>query len=238
MFFLLRLRDTIEIEPAYFSPEKLQQPPVSSPLVTTTSSGDAAPAADSGNRRYAPSHEDILWHRVSERYVGKVIPSRGLCIAIAELVQFSNSTIRGSDGSSWTSVTFDAVVLRPEVGERIRANIHRQTEKGIYLSVELFHDIFVPASHLVHPSIYDESTGTWHLKIEDEDAGNGAVTLNPYRKDDDVIVMVRDVVVRSSVDLLSADESSLGPGMLDDDSPMVVIGSFLDVGLGPCVWFE
>lgn len=238
MFLLLRLRDTIEIEPAYFSPEKLQKlpPPLSvissqsGPEVTTSSGGDALD-------RYTPSHEDVLWHRVSERYVGKVIPSRGLCIAIAELIHFSNSTIRGSDGSSWTSVTFDAVVLRPDVGERLRANIHRQTEKGIYLSVELFHDIFVPASHLVQPSIFDDNTGIWHLNIEDED-GSGAVTLNPYRKDDEVIVAVRDVVVRSSVDLLSADESNGGGNNLDDDSPMVVIGSFLDVGLGPCVWFE
>lgn len=230
MFFLLRLRDTIEIEPAYFSPEKLQALSSS----TIASSGDGE---NDQTRRYCPTHEDVLWHRVSERYVGKVIPSRGLCVAIAELVSFSNSTIRGSDGSSWTAVTFDAVVLRPDVGERIRALIHRQTEKGIYLSVELFHDIFVPASHLVQPSIFDDNTGTWHLRIEDEENG-GAVTLNPYRKDDEVIVAVRDVIVRSSVDLLSADENSIAAGMIDEDSPMVVLGSFLDVGLGPCVWFE
>lgn len=231
MFFILRIRDTIEIEPAYFSPEKTQQ-------ALCSSASNIGDGGKDGDERYCPTHDDILWHRVSERYVGKVIPSRGLCIAVAELVSFSISTIRGGDGSSWTSVTFDAVLLRPEVGERLRARIDRQTEKGMFVSVELFSDIFVPAAHLVQPSIFDDTTSTWHLRLVEDERGSGEATLNPYRKGDDVIVAVREVVARSSIDIISADESSIAAGLLDDDAPMVIIGSFLDVGLGPCVWFE
>lgn len=228
MFLLVRLTDVVEVEPAYFSPEF--QPDRVQNL--------RAPKDD----LYAPVCEDLLWHRISERYVGKVIPESGLCVAVADLVSYSNSVIRGGDGSSWTTVTFEVVVLRPEIHERIRAKIVRQSEKGIYLSVELFDGIFVPAHALVQPSVFDVVSGVWNLQITDDDAESGVSTLigcNEYKTNDEVIVAITEVVVRSAVDHLCSADALTSESRRDGSiQPMSVTGSFADTGLGPCAWYE
>lgn len=221
MFILVKVLDVVEVEPAYFSPEL--QP----------DRRQALRAAVDGSC-YTPSLEDILWHRISERYVGKIIPNRGLCVAVAELLSFSNSVIRGSDGASWTTLTFNAVVFRPVINERIYAVIDRQTEQGIYLSVEFYKDIFVPAQFLIQPSAFDVTSGSWHLVIEDEESA-GAPVRNEYKNGDRVMVGVWDVSVKGAVDQVGV-VSAEGTGL--SSSPMSITGTFADIGLGPCVWFE
>lgn len=239
MFLLVKISDVLEVEPAYFSPE--HQP---DRLLTLR-----APR----NQLYVPTLEDILWHRISERYVGMVVPECGLCVAVGDLVSHSNSTIRGNDASSWTTVVFEVVVFRPAVNERLRAKISRQTEKGIYLSVEFFQNIFVPSHFLLQPSVFDDVAGAWYLQItedvEDESQdGVGSssgqqvvVARNLYKNDDEVLVSIWNVTVKSQVDHVAL--SSVGEGLGNNTSPdsngvMTVTGTFLEPGLGPCAWFS
>lgn len=228
MFLLVRLTDVVEMEPAYFSPEC--QPDRLQCL--------RAPREE----HYVPTSEDMIWHRISERYVGRVVPDSGLCVGVSDLVSHSTSVIRGGDGSSWTTVTFDVVVLRPAIHERIRAKIFRQSEKGIYLSVEFFDNIFVPAHCLLQPSVFDVSTGVWNLQITEDDpvTGESVVTgTNEYITNDEVLVAVTNVDVKGSVDhVVTSTSSSNGKSDANGPTPMTILGTFADTGLGPCAWYE
>jgi len=121
-----------------------------------------ATAAAGGASEVLPLRiEEVLLHRLSEKYVGRIVPGVGLCVTVHTAKSVANGIIRGHSGNAWYTVHFEAVVFRPEVGERMRCTISTQDAKGIYLSVEFFDDILVPSQFLIQPSIFDEAKATW-----------------------------------------------------------------------------
>jgi DNA-directed RNA polymerase III subunit RPC8 len=223
MFILLTIKDVIEIEPAYF----LQ-----------TASDIAASASDPCAPYYL-SVDEILLHRVTERYVGKVVPGRGYCAAIASVVSATAGVIRGHAGSSWSSVVFEAVIFRPDVDEKIRGVIAAQTAEGIHVSIGFFDNVFVPAEALLQPgSSFDAERKVWTYSFISDDPTSprtptsptaGKESRNDYQTGDEVLFAVKDVTLR---EVVSSEQEASG-----DDAPMKIQGSFAGSGLGPCAWF-
>jgi DNA-directed RNA polymerase subunit E'/Rpb7 len=239
MFILLKIKDIIEVEPAYFcsvaSWDAAEHSPTGpAPFGKEEPGGGECPY-------YIPTSADVLHHRISERYVAKVIPQQGYCIAIRDVERHAHQIIRGDVGSCWTTVVFNAVVFRPHIAERLLATIHRQDPGGIALSVEFFNCIFVPKHLLIPGSRFNASRGKWELCVFDEDT-NEASSINEYRDGDLVLFAVKNVVVRNAVEAAQADaEAASTKSALEkahDESIMSVTGTFAESGLGPCAWFE
>ncbi|KAF8303679.1 putative DNA-directed RNA polymerase III subunit [Trypanosoma cruzi] len=265
IFYSYVVRDVLEVEPVYFQGRV---------TVSSTSSFAAAAAAAKvaeedveeqlDKQHYQVTFEDILMHRLTERYVGKIVPGCGLCVAIHDILQYTQGIVRGPSASAWLTAQFRLCIFAPTPGARLRATISAQTREGIFLTLEFFQFVFfVPGDLLVAPSSYHEEKKCWVLHVEEEEEDDveegeekGALesALNPYENGDEVIVKVEHVIVRELVDFhsnvgtksqnnninnvnsgVSADGKEGSP---TSQSPMEVRGSFVGTGLGPVLWFE
>ena len=207
MFHLLKLKDSIEIEPAYF--------PKSEGLDSTTSADKDV---------YSATFADLLWHRLSEKYVAKVIPGQGVCVGISEVLDHSFGTIRGEDGAAWSTVVFNALIACPVRGQRLVGTVSAQDEGGLYLSLEVL-TVRVPRHMLMENSQFDPVRHIWYLPVEEETS----VTRNYYVMGEECIVAIDSVRVRSQADM----------GHVERLAPIDIVGSFTAAsGLGPKKWFE
>ncbi|RNE96196.1 DNA-directed RNA polymerase III subunit [Trypanosoma conorhini] len=239
IFHSYALRDVLEVEPVYF------QERVAIAAASSAAEEDAGEPLDA-QQRYQASFEDVLMHRLTERYVGKIVPGCGLCVAIHEILQYTEGIVRGPSASAWLTAQFRLCVFAPTPGARLRATIVAQNREGIFLTLDFFQFVFlVPGDLLVAPSSYQEEKQCWALQVEgdeeeEEDAGEPA--LNPYVNGDEVVVKVERVTVRELVDFHGSVGGKSGDGAGREgspasQSPMEVWGSFVGTGLGPVLWF-
>lgn len=182
MFSSYVLYDTVAIEAVYF-PHNFHFTSHPSNIHTshTTENRDhdhASSSHDEGDddAPYQLTLRDILLHRLTERYVGRVIPSRGLCVAITEVLEYSASSVRGAAASAWLAATFSVCVFAPTAGTRLTARIAHQNATGVFLTLDLFVSIpfLVPAAMLVPGSRYRAAQRSWYLPLDataDEEAG-------------------------------------------------------------------
>lgn len=221
-------RDVVEVEPVYF-PERV---------------AEAGAETDAERQRYQLTFDDILVHRLTERYVGRVVPGLGLCVAIHDIVQYAHGAVRGPSASAWLTAQFRLCVFAPTPGARLRATISAQTREGIHLTLDFFHFLFfVPGDLLIQPSFYHEKKKCWVLQVEgDEEDDASGPTLNSYENGDEVVVKVEQVTVRDLVDFHGGVAAKSGGGVAEGSAatklPMEIRGSFLGTGLGPVLWFE
>ncbi|CAC9454996.1 putative DNA-directed RNA polymerase III subunit [Leishmania infantum JPCM5] len=183
MFSSYILYDTVAIEAVYFPRHFTNECADSGGAAATNTTRGPSSAAtatvavrsDGDNECYSLTLRDILLHRLTERYVGRVIPSRGLCVAITEVMEYSASSVRGAAASAWLTVTFGVCVFAPNPGTRLKARIAYQTAAGVYLTMDLFVAIpfLVPAEMLVPGSRFSAAQGFWYLPLDTEDQEGG-----------------------------------------------------------------
>ncbi|KAG5484648.1 hypothetical protein CUR178_07239 [Leishmania enriettii] len=183
MFSSYILYDSVAIEAVYFPRHFTNECTGSSGAATTTiaqgassaTTATAASGSDGDDEIYSLTMRDILLHRLTERYVGRVIPSRGLCVAITEVMEYSASSVRGAAASAWLTVTFGVCVFAPRRGTRLKARIAYQTAAGMYLTMDLFVAIpfLVPAELLVPGSRFSTAQGFWYLPLDAEEQEGG-----------------------------------------------------------------
>lgn len=179
MFSSYILYDTVAIEAVYFPRDfpSASTTASNSSATANTGSSNSNAASDDASAAYALTMRDILLHRLTERYVGRVIPSRGLCVAITEVLEYSASSVRGAAASAWLTATFGVCVFAPRPGTRLKARIAHQSAAGVHLTMDLLVSIpfLVPAELLVPGSLYSAAQGVWHLPVDAEgDADEGA----------------------------------------------------------------
>lgn len=146
-----------------------------------------ATTSHGGDDAYAATITDALIHRLTEKYVGKVLPGCGLCVAIRSLLESSGAEIRGPSASAWVGVVFEACVLAPSAGARLRATVIGHSRQGLHASLMSFLDgvmsIIVPAAELNTGACYDAMAGLWFLPIDgDEEEGEGEGSMPPAVK--------------------------------------------------------
>ncbi|KAG5485542.1 hypothetical protein LSCM1_07629 [Leishmania martiniquensis] len=183
MFSAYILYDTVAIEAVYFPRDFPKECASGSRAVSTTAArgtpsttaATAASGSDGDDELYSLTLRDILLHRLTERYVGRVIPSRGLCVAITEVMEYSASSVRGAAASAWLTVTFGVCVFAPSRGTRLKARIAYQTAAGVYLTMDLFVAIpfLVPSELLVPGSRFSTAQGFWYLPLDTEEQEGG-----------------------------------------------------------------
>eukprot|EP00758_Cryptobia_borreli_P019035 Tbor_TRINITY_DN7802_c0_g1::TRINITY_DN7802_c0_g1_i1::g.23666::m.23666 len=93
MFYILKIKDIIEIEPGYFpniDECEINKDNGTLTFSTTTeaSLSDKAQSSHTDGLEantvtpYRVTFRDLLWHRISEKYVMRVIPHQGLCVTV------------------------------------------------------------------------------------------------------------------------------------------------------------
>jgi DNA-directed RNA polymerase subunit E'/Rpb7 len=181
MFVLTTLRDVVGVPPVCFIPEPAE-----------IASGEGSSSLPAQRQTFAPTIQGntfmlIARHQLSLKYVGKVVAGKGYCVSIATVRQCSEAAIlHNGEGSAWISVSFDVVLFRPFVGEKIRAKIHRQTPQGIKLTLGFFSEVFVPAASLQSGSKFDTEQEAWYIEVdEEEDAPSGQQQRQQQRKEDE-----------------------------------------------------
>ncbi|CCW64586.1 unnamed protein product [Phytomonas sp. EM1] len=265
MFSLYIIHDMVEIEPVYF----LKRPgrdtyPISaaSPHRTGEDGGGAVAQPASPDAAYVVVQ--IIRHRLTERYVGRVAPRCGFCVAIGDILEHSSIEVKGPSASAWLGAVFEVVVFAPRPGTRLRATIAQQSDEGMRLRLDFCgaFPFVVPADQLVPGSRYDVKQSAWYISVDvDENAnggdnqeeGSGArdaqthndgdPNRNYYQIGEEVVVRVTACVVRddeknlnqNGIDSLKAPaEASIG-----DSAPLMsLLGSFLGDLLGPTCWYE
>ncbi|ESL08039.1 DNA-directed RNA polymerase III subunit [Trypanosoma rangeli SC58] len=243
IFYSYVLRDVLEVEPVYFQVHVAA-------AAASAAEEDTAGSLDT-QQPYHATFEDIIMHRLTERYVGKIVPGCGLCVAIHEILQYTEGIVRGPSASAWLTAQFRLCVFAPTPGARLRATISAQTREGIFLTLDFFQFVFfVPGDLLVAPSSYHEENRCWALHVDGEEEEEALEpALNPYVNGDEVVVKVERVIVRELVDFhgnvggngggnLTGRDGAGKDGFLASQLPMEVCGSFVGTGLGPVLWFE
>jgi DNA-directed RNA polymerase subunit E'/Rpb7 len=104
---------------------------------------------------------------LEEKYVGKMIRGKGICLRITGF-QVSESLIGNSSGNIEISVNFKCVVFSSFRGELLTAKISDMSDSGMTLD-HCGLPVFVPKEHLFPNSMFDDGQGcwVWHYKEEE-----------------------------------------------------------------------
>eukprot|EP00796_Vickermania_ingenoplastis_P012032 gene12032-8285_t len=232
MFWSHTIKDVVEVEPVYYPVEQeVAQGPSSA-----TAKPPAVAAAVTEKSIASPAISlwaDLILHRLTERYVGRVVESLGFCVAVEHVLEYSPCQVRGPTASAWMTAVFDICVFAPAPGTRLRACVSHQTERGVFLRVDFIaaFPILVPADQLVEGSRYNELGAEWLLPLDDSPENASGVAAfdldkcNRYRAGDEVIVKV-----------LACNLSRGGGAGAPPE--MEVLASCRGDCLGPVAWFE
>lgn len=98
----------------------------------------------------------VIEDELNKKFANKVIYDLGLCVALFDISEIEDSYIFPEDGSSHTRVKFRYVIFRPYLDEVLVGKVKSSSKEGIYVSMQFFDDIFIPASNLQSPTKFDE----------------------------------------------------------------------------------
>ncbi|KPA77643.1 putative DNA-directed RNA polymerase III subunit [Leptomonas pyrrhocoris] len=188
---------------------------------------------DDNDEPYALTLRDVVLHRLTERYVGRVVPSRGLCVAITDVMEYSASCVRGAAASAWLTATFGVCVFAPTPGTRMRARIAHQSAAGVFLTLDLFVSVpfLVPAAVLVPGSRYHAAQRCWYLPLDSGSCGssgdkNGLVSsidgADPFsRQNGDISEMGGELSCTAAAGAVRSATSAMAPPSAPHNKYMV-----------------
>jgi DNA-directed RNA polymerase III subunit RPC8 len=104
---------------------------------------------------------DVLLRRINGKYVNKVIPDVGLCIAFYDFIDVGVPYIYPGEGASHQHVKFRMVVFRPFVAEIMTGKVINCSQDGIKVSLDFFDDVYIPSYSLQVPSEYSDRQWRW-----------------------------------------------------------------------------
>ena len=167
--------------------------------------------------------EEIVLIKIREKYLGKLIPDKGIAISIKSLVLLHN-TIVEIEGVINFEYNVEIIVLNPKHGDLLYGKIENFNNNGIILNCELF-KVFVPKQNLPDNTIF--------LELVD----------NSFYYDKDELCRVKIIETKSlRTDIIKKiDNKNLfnkSEMILEISDVFEVTGSFNQSGLGPVTWWK
>ncbi|KAK3330427.1 RNA polymerase III subunit Rpc25-domain-containing protein [Apodospora peruviana] len=178
---------------------------------------------DFGKQSFAAIEDNI-----NAKYANKVVQKLGLVVCLWDILWTSEGLIGHGTGLVNVNVEFRVVVFRPFQGEVIVARIARQTQDGMHLATDFFHDIFVPASELPDGSEFEPSEGIWVWREDDQELyydQNEMVRFQVLMED------WHDQTPKGPVDITDPPTAQISP-------PYTITGTMKTSGLGCYLWWE
>jgi len=169
----------------------------------------------------------MLINQLNRQLANYVIPNVGLCITFYEFKNIGQSFLLTGDASTHTPVAFRYVIFQPFVGEILEGVISRSNSEGVTISMNFFHDIFVPTDKLPSPSKFHDSIQlwSWEYSADDEQSNVTSFFIDPGK------------IVRFKV--VSVQYNNIEPGTPPEQTKaMEIKASMLDTGLGVVNWWE
>jgi DNA-directed RNA polymerase subunit E'/Rpb7 len=234
MFELLEVQDLIELRPEAMPTHVIEGAPLGE---------DSTVAA-------------AVEASISSKYAFRVLSgSNALCVGIAEVLRIGLARLAPGNPSAWVGVTFNLLVFRPRMNERLKGRIARQDAHGVYLTLDFFDHIVVPPHLLKEPSEFDTARRRWRYVADDgASSATGQPSYAPYVDGEQVTFAVHSVVEgasevgRTQAEAQAMAEGGSGGGakssvandggVLAGTLALTVQASFVDPGLGPVAWFE
>lgn len=106
----------------------------------------------------------MLKEQIDIKFSNRVLPNVGLCVTFYDFINVGEPYLYPSEGSAIQLVKFRMIVFRPFVGEILVGKLIGSNREGLKLSLDFFEDIFIPASLLQEPCVYNSSQSLWTWK--------------------------------------------------------------------------
>ncbi len=210
-------------------------------------------------------HVSEIRSMIEVKYIDRVIPDVGLVVSLYDIVSVRDAYIfpgdlKDSQGDAACTVQFRVVVFRPKVNELLIGRIVNSTPMGLQVSLGFFQDVSIPANQLRSPSAFDERLGVWTWQYQS--SPEQAAVQYPYATDSIVCIRVTSIqFLDSTVDgarralalskdhktstadtkngppQIAGDETSHNSKLPQDQSPMLVVGSVDEDGMGLLNWW-
>ncbi|UKJ90325.2 hypothetical protein MACJ_001257 [Theileria orientalis] len=149
---------------------------------------------------YVGDKRNILFQKLSNKYINKVIHGVGLAIALDGDFLKCESRILPNDGSAHYTLIFKLLVFSPVINEVFKANVILYNKNFIKLSIGFFSDLHIIPNSLPEIYKYDETNGYW-LKID----GDADV---PIKTDNLVEFKILDIIYNHE-----AEDDGISTGM-------------------------
>lgn len=191
----------------------------------------------------AENIRNLFTELINIKYKNRLIADVGLCLALWDLVSFSDPLIFPNDSATHVEVQFRMLVYRPVVNEIIQATVLNIDENyGITASLGFFANIQIPISNLPRPGYYDINKNAWIWQYVDDDEINQKEVADVDEVEAEFEIKLKDrirlkithVTFSSSDSTIATTTSSSIGGY----PTMAAIGQMKDVGLGPPYWWD
>lgn len=197
--------------------------------------------------RIIPEHfnnesSERLEIEINRKYSNKVIHKLGLCILLHDLLEVGDPLIYPGDGSAHIKTKFRMVVFRPFIGEVLYGKIKSCSEKGIFVTMGFFDDIFIPRDNFQPNTTFDKSEQLWVWTYGEDkfylDLDESIVfrVQNPKfyeaRPADAGVAAMSNTVAIASPPMVSEDSA-----FSNHESPFSLEGTINDSGLGLPAWW-
>nr|CAG4652162.1 EOG090X0DHL [Triops cancriformis] len=113
--------------------------------------------------------EQAIKDELNRKFANKVVLNVGLCIALWDITEQSQSFILPGDGASHTNVKFRFVVFRPFMDEILVGKIRSCSREAVHVTLGFFDEIIIPPEYLQQPARFDETEQVWVWEYETED---------------------------------------------------------------------
>jgi len=171
-----------------------------------------------------------LKRQIQNKYVDRVVPSIGLCVAFYDFVDIKEAHVYPGDGKkscgeAYCKVEFHLVVFSPSLDEWLIGSITGSSQAGLSVSLGFFADVEIPSPNLRTPYVYDAIYKSWAWRYRSQETGE---TINFFYKNDELI--------RFRVTSLSFPQAT-APKDKRKESPMKITGAVDRDGLGCVSWW-
>eukprot|EP01121_Diplochlamys_sp_Union-15-3_P022424 TRINITY_DN9543_c1_g1_i1.p1 TRINITY_DN9543_c1_g1~~TRINITY_DN9543_c1_g1_i1.p1 ORF type:complete len:206 (-),score=30.50 TRINITY_DN9543_c1_g1_i1:21-638(-) len=162
---------------------------------------------------------------INKKYSNRVLLDVGLCICLYDIVKLGDAFVFPGDGASFVQTKFRMIVFKPFVGEVLVGRILNSSEDGVHVSMAFFEHIFIPFTSLQQPSTFHRAEKKWLWEY------------SGYQ-----LSMDQNMSIRFRVDAVEFNSPShprkINEANLENDAPMIIIGSIAESGLGMLSWWS
>eukprot|EP01130_Rhizamoeba_saxonica_P017482 TRINITY_DN8486_c0_g1_i1.p1 TRINITY_DN8486_c0_g1~~TRINITY_DN8486_c0_g1_i1.p1 ORF type:complete len:243 (-),score=74.19 TRINITY_DN8486_c0_g1_i1:87-815(-) len=197
---------------------------------------------------------EALKFKIGEKYANRILPDIGLVIKYHDILDLGEGHVIPGDGASHRKVRFRLVVFRPFLGQILTGRLFSCSKEGMQVSTEFFDHIYIPPDALQENTEFDEESQLWCWHYDDNKFWLElnttmrfrieSIQFNPpsntrkirHKKRMEEIRKSKKIVPKDGEEAKNTPEVPIEEAVIS--SPMVIIASITDSGLGATIWWE
>lgn len=181
--------------------------------------------------------EGAVLAALARKYVRRVLPGAGLCVAVHDLLSVTAGAVPHAEGAAFHRVRFRVAAFRPAPGEVLAGRVCAcSAAEGVQVSLGFTSAVVVPPAGLPRPAQFDDAEGQWLWDYQ----GNSLY----FEPGEPVRVRVAEVRFRSPArpPPLAAEDAAAASQQPQRvplaEQPMLVVAEALEPGFGMLKWWH